>query len=43
MRNVFSLLLLTALSFPVISNACDHHDSAQDHSIDDSILADESS
>ncbi|WHN66775.1 hypothetical protein [Cysteiniphilum sp. QT6929] len=39
MRNIFSLLLLTVLSLPVIGNACDHHDSAQDHSIDDSIVA----
>ena len=41
MSNVFSLLLLIALSFPVIGNACDHHDSSQDHSVDDSIVADE--
>ena len=40
MRNVFSLLLLIALSFPVIGNACDHYDPFGDRPANNSTVDD---
>ncbi|WP_440618027.1 hypothetical protein [Cysteiniphilum sp. 6C5] len=40
MGNIFSLLLLTVLSLPVIGNACDHYDPFGDRPADNSAVDD---